>query len=51
MKQIRQGEYKSPTAEIFGVINEGVLCSSAGKEYEGNTSEGYTSSDNLFEIF
>ena len=51
MKQIRLGEYKSPSAEIFGLSNEGVLCSSAGTESLGSTSEGYASSDDLYEIF
>ena len=52
MKQIRMGEYLSPAAEVLGLRYEGVLCESVEKEYEVSTNqEGYTSSDDLYEIF
>lgn len=51
MKQIRMGEYLSPAAEVLGLRYEGVLCESVGKNYEESTNQGYTSSDDLFEIF
>ena len=51
MKQIRMGEYLSPAAEVLGLRYEGVLCESVEKEYEGSTNQGYTSSDDLYEIF
>lgn len=51
MKQIRMGEYLSPAAEVLGLRYEGVLCESVEKNYEESTNQGYTSSDDLFEIF
>ena len=51
MKQIRKGDYHSPVIEVFGLRYEGVLCESVSKEYEGSANEGYSSSDDLYEIF
>ena len=51
MKQIRKGEYLSPQTEVFGLRYEGVLCGSAEKEYESSNNEGYSSTDDLYEIF
>ena len=51
MKHIKVGEYLSPKTEFFGLYCEGVLCESGEKDYAGSTSEGYSSTDDLFEIF
>jgi len=51
MRQIRKGEYLSPQASVYGLVCEGVLCESVLKEYEGSTNQGYSSSEELFEIF
>ena len=51
MKQTKMGDYLSPQAVFFSLHCEGVLCGSLEKEYGGSTGEGYTSSDDLYEIF
>ena len=51
MKHIKVGEYLSPKTEFFGLRYEGVLCESVEKDYEVSTSEGYSSTTDLFEIF
>lgn len=51
MKHIKAGEYLSPKTDVFGLRYEGVLCESVEKDYEGSTSEGYSSTNDLFEIF
>ena len=51
MKQIEKGEYISPNTVIYGIYSEGVLCQSGDAGHEGSTNEGYSSGDDLFEIF
>lgn len=51
MKQIKTGGYLAPKTEVFGLRYEGVLCESVEKDYAGTSNEGYTSTDDLYEIF
>ena len=51
MNVIKTGAYLSPKTEVFGLRCEGVLCESVEADYEGSTSQGYSSKDDLFEIF
>ena len=51
MKQIEKGDYLSPQTALYSFCCEGVLCTSIEKLYESVTNEGYTSTDDLYEIF
>jgi len=51
MKTDQKRGYLAPRTDIYGLRYEGVLCESVEKNYEESTNQGYTSSDDLFEIF